>query len=111
MGPRSTHCFERTWSDTPVSAKPAKPSTGSRSLRFEARQPAVPAAEPGRATISMTDPIFVDTNVWVYAVDAADPGKRARALEVTAPAPDRDLVISTQVLTCLLYTSDAADEE
>jgi predicted nucleic acid-binding protein len=47
----------------------------------------------------MTEPIFVDTNVWVYAVDAADPAKRARALEVTAPAPDRDLVISTQVLT------------
>jgi predicted nucleic acid-binding protein len=47
----------------------------------------------------MTEPIFVDTNVWVYAVDAADPAKRARALEVTAPAPGRDLVISTQVLT------------
>lgn len=49
--------------------------------------------------ISMTDPTFVDTNVWVYAVDAADPVKRARALDVIAPAPGRDLVISTQVLT------------
>jgi predicted nucleic acid-binding protein len=48
---------------------------------------------------STTEPIFVDTNVWVYAVDAADPAKRARALEVTAPAPGRDLVVSTQVLT------------
>jgi predicted nucleic acid-binding protein len=47
----------------------------------------------------MTEPIFVDTNVWVYAVDAADPAKRRRALEVTAPAPGRDLVVSTQVLT------------
>ena len=47
----------------------------------------------------MTEPIFVDTNVWVYAVDAADPARRQRALEVTAPAPGRDLVISTQVLT------------
>jgi predicted nucleic acid-binding protein len=47
----------------------------------------------------MTDAIFVDTNVWVYAVDAADPAKRQRALEVTAPAPGRDLVVSTQVLT------------
>ena len=47
----------------------------------------------------MTEPIFVDTNVWVYAVDAADPAKRQRALEVTAPAPGRDLVVSTQVLT------------
>ena len=47
----------------------------------------------------MTEPIFVDTNVWVYAVDAADRPKRRRALEATAPAPGRDLVISTQVLT------------
>ncbi len=48
---------------------------------------------------SMTEAIFVDTNVWVYAVDTADPDKRARALAVTAAAPGRDLVVSTQVLT------------
>ncbi|MBI2762365.1 MAG: PIN domain-containing protein [Chloroflexi bacterium] len=47
----------------------------------------------------MNEPIFVDTNVWVHAVDAADPAKRKRALEATAPAPGRDLVVSTQVLT------------
>lgn len=47
----------------------------------------------------MIEPTFVDTNVWVYAVDAADPAKRARALEVIAPAPGRHLVVSTQVLT------------
>ncbi len=47
----------------------------------------------------MTEPIFVDTNVWVYAVDGADPAKRERALEAIAPAPGRDLVVSTQVLT------------
>ena len=47
----------------------------------------------------MTDPLFVDTNVWVYAVDGADPVKRDRALEVTAPARGRDLVVSTQVMT------------
>ena len=47
----------------------------------------------------MTEPIFVDTNVWVYAVDAADPDRRQCALGVTAPARGRDLVISTQVLT------------
>lgn len=46
----------------------------------------------------MTEPIFVDTNVWVYAVDAADPAKQERALETTAPARNRDLVVSTQVL-------------
>jgi predicted nucleic acid-binding protein len=47
----------------------------------------------------MTEPVFVDTNVWVYAVDGADPAKRQLALNVTAPETGRDLVISTQVLT------------
>ncbi len=47
----------------------------------------------------MTDTIFVDTNVWVYAVDAADLAKRERALEVTTPVAGRDLVVSTQVLS------------
>jgi predicted nucleic acid-binding protein len=47
----------------------------------------------------MSEPVFVDTNVCVYAVDAADPAKRERALEVAAPARGRDLVVSTQVLT------------
>lgn len=46
----------------------------------------------------MTDPVFVDTNIWVYAVDGRDPGKQERAREVTAPARGRDLVVSTQVL-------------
>jgi predicted nucleic acid-binding protein len=47
----------------------------------------------------MIEPVFVDTNVWVYAVDASDPARRERALEVIDPARGRDLVISTQVLT------------
>ena len=47
----------------------------------------------------MTEPLFVDTNVWVCAVDAADPAKRERALEVIAPTRGRELVLSTQVLT------------
>jgi len=47
----------------------------------------------------MTEPTFVDTNVWVYAGDATDPEKCRRALKVTAPGSGRDLVISTQVLT------------
>jgi len=46
----------------------------------------------------MTEPIFVDTNIWVYAVDTADPDKRRLALELTSPAAGRDLVVSTQVL-------------
>jgi predicted nucleic acid-binding protein len=47
----------------------------------------------------MTEALFVDTNIWAYAVDAADPAKRERALEVVAPAKGCDLVVSTQVLT------------
>jgi predicted nucleic acid-binding protein len=47
----------------------------------------------------MTEPIFVDTNIWVYAVDAADPLRRERALQAVAPVPGRDIVVSTQVLT------------
>jgi predicted nucleic acid-binding protein len=47
---------------------------------------------------SMTERTFVDTNFWVYAVDEADPAKHARALELLAPTPDSDYVVSTQVL-------------
>jgi predicted nucleic acid-binding protein len=46
----------------------------------------------------MTERTFVDTNVWVYAVDEADPTKHARARELLAPTPDSDFVVSTQVL-------------
>ena len=41
---------------------------------------------------------FVDTNVLVYAVDTADPGKRASARAVL-DEPGRDLVVSAQVLS------------
>jgi predicted nucleic acid-binding protein len=47
---------------------------------------------------SMSERTFVDTNVWVYAVDEADPVKHARALALFAPSPDSDFVVSTQVL-------------
>jgi predicted nucleic acid-binding protein len=46
----------------------------------------------------MTERTFVDTNVWVYAIDGADPVKRARALGLLAPTPEADFVVSTQVL-------------
>jgi predicted nucleic acid-binding protein len=46
----------------------------------------------------MTERTFVDTNVWVYAVDEADPAKHARALSLLTPSPDSDFVVSTQVL-------------
>jgi predicted nucleic acid-binding protein len=47
----------------------------------------------------MTERSFVDTNVWVYTVDDADPVKQARARATVEPGPDVDLVISAQVLT------------
>lgn len=47
----------------------------------------------------MTERLFIDTNVWVYAVDVADPAKQARAREVTAPGQGSDIVVSTQVLS------------
>lgn len=40
---------------------------------------------------------FVDTNVFVYAVDDADPHKRDRARALIA-APDAPMVISSQVV-------------
>ncbi len=46
----------------------------------------------------MTDRSFVDTNVWVYAVDGADPVKQARAREVLDPANGASIVTSAQVL-------------
>ncbi len=47
----------------------------------------------------MTARVFVDTNVWVYAVDQADEARRTRAQEVTGPDAAKDIVISSQVLT------------
>lgn len=46
----------------------------------------------------MTGRAFVDTNVWVYAVDDGEPAKQALARAAIAPEPDKDLVVSAQVL-------------
>lgn len=46
----------------------------------------------------MTGRVFVDTNVWVYAVDDGEPAKQALARAAIAPEPDKDLVVSAQVL-------------
>jgi len=46
----------------------------------------------------MTGRAFVDTNVWVYAVDSADPTKQERARAVLAPSDETDFVVSAQVL-------------
>jgi predicted nucleic acid-binding protein len=40
----------------------------------------------------------VDTNVWVYTVDAADPERRRAALATVGPATEYELVVSSQVL-------------
>ncbi len=98
-------CFEGIWSDTPAPDMQEIHWIRSSGSPDSAWRQAVHADAPGRATIFMTgrkpvaDPIFVDTNVWVYAVDAADPAKRERALDAVASGPGRDLVVSTQVLT------------
>lgn len=46
----------------------------------------------------MTDRVFVDSNVWVYAVDADEPVKQARARALLSPATSDALVTSAQVL-------------
>jgi len=47
----------------------------------------------------VTERVFIDTNVWVYAVDAADPAKRERARAVLAPRDDAHITTSSQVLS------------
>ncbi len=47
----------------------------------------------------MTERVFIDTNVWVYAVDAAEPAKRERARAVIAPRNDAHITTSSQVLS------------
>jgi predicted nucleic acid-binding protein len=50
------------------------------------------------------DKAFVDTNVFVYAVDAGSPGKRKRAQSLLSDLAD-SIVISTQVLTEFYVTA------
>lgn len=46
----------------------------------------------------MTDRVFVDSNIWVYAVDEDEPVKRAQARAVLNSAAPDTLVTSAQVL-------------
>lgn len=48
---------------------------------------------------STTGRTFVDTNVFVYAVDDGEPAKRDRARGILTEAEADDLVLSTQVLS------------
>lgn len=43
--------------------------------------------------------VFIDTDVWVYAVDAAEPAKRERARAAIAPRNDAHITTSSQVLS------------
>lgn len=47
----------------------------------------------------MSERVFVDTNIWVYAVDRAEPAKRERARAVLAPVDDAHITVSSQVLS------------
>jgi predicted nucleic acid-binding protein len=56
---------------------------------------------------SMSDRVFIDTNVLVYCFDRGEPEKRARALEVVNRFSDssgEQLVLSTQVMQELYVT-------
>lgn len=52
----------------------------------------------------MTARVFVDTNLWVYAVDVDEPAKQARARAVLHPATSEHLFTSAQVL-CEFYVT------
>jgi predicted nucleic acid-binding protein len=46
----------------------------------------------------MTERVFVDTNIWVYAVDRSDLTKQETALAVLEPRDTTDVVVSAQVI-------------
>jgi len=52
----------------------------------------------------MNDRTFVDTNVFVYAVDEAEPAKRDIAERVLASGEYGELVLSTQILSAFYVT-------
>ncbi len=47
----------------------------------------------------MTERVFVDTNIWVYAIDRSEPVKRELARAAIAPRADANLAISSQVMS------------
>lgn len=53
--------------------------------------------EPGPGRISIATRYFIDTNVWVYAVDDDEPAKRDIARSFIAEH-QQNLVLSTQVM-------------
>ncbi|RDJ94177.1 hypothetical protein B4Q13_16550, partial [Lacticaseibacillus rhamnosus] len=65
--------------DEPTAALDAETEHALFERYAAAARGAAPEAGPGDARISMTGPTFVDTNVWVYAVDGQDRRKQALA--------------------------------
>jgi predicted nucleic acid-binding protein len=47
----------------------------------------------------VTERAFVDTSIWVHAVDRSDPAKRERARDAITPRTDAHIAISSQVLS------------
>ena len=47
----------------------------------------------------MTERVFIDTNIWVYAIDRSEPTKMERARAAIAPQDDAHITISSQVLS------------
>ena len=47
----------------------------------------------------MSERVFVDTDIWVYAVDRSEPAKRERARAALAPRDDAHITVSSQVLS------------
>jgi len=59
--------------------------------------PEIRVGGSGTGRISMSGKLFVDTNIFLYAHDRADPIKQARAREVIRAA-NGPVVVSTQVM-------------
>jgi len=47
----------------------------------------------------VSERVFVDTDIWVYAVDRSEPAKRERARAALAPRDDAHITVSSQVLS------------
>src|SRR5512144_1677700 len=90
-------CCAGTWRNGPGSRMSGGVRSRSLSRRRSGRAPPAPAAD-GRATSCMNvDRTFVDTNVFVYAVDRHAARKRARAQTLLLTLGS-SIVLSTQVL-------------
>ena len=49
-------------------------------------------------------PVFLDSNILIYAFDTEEPAKRARSRELVESLPAESIVLSAQVLNEFYYT-------